>query len=68
MVQDNYGKDNPDNIAKIKEVYRQLHLDEVFETYESESYSSLTNLIQKQSQLPENVFMLLLKKIYKRSK
>ena len=68
MVQDNYGKDNPDNIAKIKEVYRQLHLDEVFETYESDSYNSLTTLIQKQNQLPENVFMLLLKKIYKRSK
>ena len=68
MLQDNYGKDHDDNIGNIKEVYRQLRLDETFQTYESESYKSLTALIQKQSQLPQDVFLLLLKKIYKRSK
>ncbi|KAK9837863.1 hypothetical protein WJX74_006667 [Apatococcus lobatus] len=68
IIEDNYGKDNADNIGKIKEVYRQLRLDEVFQKYESESYHSLTSLIQKQNQLPEDVFMLLLNKIYKRSK
>ena len=68
MLQKNYGKDHDDNIGNIKDVYRQLRLDEIFQTYESESYNSLTGLIQKQSQLPQDVFLLLLKKIYKRSK
>ena len=68
QMQENYGKDNADHIVKVKEVYKQLELESVFQKYEKDSYDSLTNLIQNQSQLPEDVFMLLLKKIYKRSK
>lgn len=67
-MQGNYGKDSPDSIAKVKDVYKQLQLESVFQKYEQESHDSLTALIQKQQQLPEDVFLLLLKKIYKRSK
>ena len=67
-LQDNYGQDSPESIARVKDVYKQLQLESIFKAYEKDSYDSLTSLIQKQQQLPEDVFLLLLKKIYKRSK
>ncbi len=45
-----------------------LDLELVFQDYEQESFQQLSATIQGQKQLPEGVFGLLLKKIYKRSK
>jgi len=55
-------------VARIKTLYRELGLEQVFQKYEQESFQQLTAIIEGQSQLPEGVFGLLLMKIYKRSK
>ena len=68
LKQENYGKDEEAAVERIKELYRQLGLERVFQDYEQESFDQLTATIQGQQQLPEGVFSLLLKKIYKRSK
>ncbi len=67
-VQEHYGQESAESIGKVKDVYKQLELESIFQAYEKDSYDSLTALIKKQQQLPEDVFLLLLKKIYKRSK
>lgn len=68
LQQENYGKDEEAAVGRIKELYRQLELERIFQQYEQESFDQLTATIQGQSRLPEGVFSLLLKKIYKRSK
>ena len=67
-VQANYGKDDEECEAQIKNLFSDLQLQQVFFDYEQESWEKLNSLIKGQNQLPEGVFSLLLKKIYKRSK
>lgn len=67
-LQNNYGKDHEAAIHTIKELYKELKLEEAFREYEQASYQKLCSDISKQDQLPEGVFKLLLNKIYKRSK
>ena len=67
-LQANYGRDDQEAVETIKELYRELQLEAVFEKYEQASYDKLVSEIQQQKELPEEVFSLLLKKIYKRSK
>ena len=67
-MQEHYGKDDKAAVAKIKALYKELQLEQVFLKYEHESYARLTALIKEQQLLPEGVFTLLLNKIYKRSK
>ncbi|KAK9807629.1 hypothetical protein WJX72_004700 [[Myrmecia] bisecta] len=68
VIKANYGKDDATAVAKVKAVYNELQLEAVFKQYEQESYARLTKLIEGQSQLPQEVFTLLLAKIYKRMK
>jgi farnesyl diphosphate synthase len=68
LLQANYGREDEAAVEKIKELYRELNLEQVFQKYEHESFQQLTTIIEGQTQLPEGVFGLLLKKIYKRSK
>lgn len=68
IIRENYGKEDEAAVERVKELYRDLKLEQVFQDYEQESFQQLTTTIQGQSQLPEGVFGLLLKKIYKRSK
>lgn len=67
-MQENYGKDDEKCVKTIKALYGELELEKVFQQYEHDSHQTLTSEISKQTQLPEGVFSLLLKKIYKRSK
>jgi farnesyl diphosphate synthase len=68
LLQENYGKPDHEAVAKVKEVYRELHLAAVFEAYEQSSFEELTAAIAAQAALPKEVFTALLDKIYKRKK
>lgn len=68
LLQTYYGRKDPDAVAKVKEVYKQLDIAAQFAAYENESYSKLSSTIEEQALLPKEVFTSLLKKIYKRSK
>lgn len=65
---ENYGQHNDENIQKIKELYKELKLEDKFNAYEEESYKTLRKLIDDCPELPKEVFDFLLNKIYKRSK
>jgi farnesyl diphosphate synthase len=68
VLEEHYGKDKEENVAAVKAVYRELDLENVFRTYEQESYEKLVGTIKEQTLMPQEVFMPLLAKIYKRQK
>lgn len=64
-----YGKDNAEDIAAIKDLYKALGLEKAFEEYESESYAKLQKLIEQEpEELLRQAYRELLGKIYKRAK
>nr|ADH95185.1 putative farnesyl diphosphate synthase [Aquilaria microcarpa]AND99568.1 putative farnesyl diphosphate synthase [Aquilaria microcarpa] len=69
VLYDNYGKDNAENVAKVKALYNELNLKVVFEEYESKSYERLVGAIEAhQSKAVQSVLKSFLGKIYKRQK
>jgi len=67
-IEDNYGSWDDAKVQKIKAIYRDLDLPKVFATYEEGSYTAIQKELDSVTHLPRDVFELLLKKIYKRSK
>ncbi|KAM7262521.1 hypothetical protein ACFE04_000204 [Oxalis oulophora] len=66
---ENYGKEDPACVAKVKVIYDEVNLKGVYEEYESKSYEKLVNSIEAH---PNKAIQALLKsflaKIYKRQK
>nr|QEV81830.1 Farnesyl pyrophosphate synthase [Prunella vulgaris] len=66
---DNYGKEDPANVAKIKVLYNDLNLQGVFAEYESKMYEKITSSIEANpSKSVQAVLKSFLGKIYKRHK
>ncbi|NWR78334.1 FPPS synthase, partial [Centropus unirufus] len=69
ILEENYGRKEPEKVAKVKELYETLGLRAAFQEYEESSYQRLQGLIQKHAQrLPREIFLGLAQKIYKRQK
>ncbi|CAN6848049.1 unnamed protein product [Brassica oleracea] len=69
ILYENYGKPDPSNVAKVKELYKELDLEGVFKEYESKSYEKLTGVIEAhKSKAIQAVLKSFLAKIYKRQK
>ena len=55
--------------SKVKKLYHEFNLKQVFKDYEEESYKNIVELIsQKSGNLPEGLFLEFVKKIFKRNK
>eukprot|EP00300_Choanocystis_sp_HF-7_P028618 c34396_g1_i1.p1 GENE.c34396_g1_i1~~c34396_g1_i1.p1 ORF type:complete len:380 (+),score=107.14 c34396_g1_i1:92-1231(+) len=68
-LEENYGKWDDESVGKVKQVYRELDLENAFGAYEEEANEKITKLIGTVQ--PENMrplFEFLLGKIYKRQK
>jgi farnesyl diphosphate synthase len=68
ILEQNYGQWDDKKVQKVKELYNKLDLVTVFEEYEQASYKDIQAELDKVTLMPRDVFELLLKKIYKRSK
>nr|AFM78687.1 farnesyl pyrophosphate synthase [Plagiochasma appendiculatum] len=69
LIKENYGKKDPEKVAVIKKLYKELNIQKVFDDYEHESYVGLNAAIEKVDNLPlQGVFKAFLGKIYKRQK
>jgi farnesyl diphosphate synthase len=71
VLEQNYGQKDKQKEAKIKELYNELKLDEVFAKYEAEVFESIKGKIAQVDEsegLKKAVFEEFLRKIYKRSK
>ena len=52
----------------VKQLYRDLDLEQVYRTYEEESYQAIQNLIAKVDKVAPAILNDFAKRIYKRSK
>ncbi|KAJ8429664.1 hypothetical protein Cgig2_027276 [Carnegiea gigantea] len=69
LLYENYGKEDPACVAKVKELYNELNVQGIFEEYESQSYEKLVNSIEVHpSKAVQAVLKSFLAKIYKREK
>lgn len=68
IIEANYGKSDKNCVQAIKDVYRELHIEEMFKKYEADSHTMLMEEIEGQQLLPKDVFLPLLNRIYKRKK
>ena len=67
VLEKNYGVWNKRKVKKVKALYEELQLKELFAKYEEESYKMIQAELDKIT-IPREVFEGLLNKIYKRSK
>jgi farnesyl diphosphate synthase len=67
VLETHYGRDNPDDVARVKKLYNEMNIPKIFKDYEEESYKSLVAQINEVRSLPKEVFLDLLSKIYKRN-
>merc|ERR1711953_768334 len=64
----NYGKSDKEAIQRVKDIYNELSIPELFTDFEDESYDRIENLINNyRGPLDPNLFHELKNKLYKRS-
>jgi farnesyl diphosphate synthase len=68
VLKSNYGQWNDGKVEKVKKLYKELDLPQVYQTYEENFYASITAKLASVDAMPKEVFELFLHKIYKRSK
>jgi len=67
LLEQHYGRDNPEDVAQVKKIYKELNLPKIYKDYEEKSYAQLRKMIEEVRSMPKEVFIDLLEKIYKRS-
>ena len=68
-LQECYGREDSEAVAKVKEVYDRLQIQKLFKAYEDEAYTDIVEKIKvlsEQSSLNPDIFFSFLSKIYKR--
>ena len=71
VLEENYGRKDQANEAKVKALYNELQLDKVYTEYEDEKVGEIRKMIDavdESAGLKKTVFEEFLRKIYKRSK
>lgn len=71
VIREHYGQNNPASVEKIKRLFEELRLKQMFHNLEENSYKQLSRLIiglAKSTKLPESAFSFTLNGIYKRVK
>ena len=71
MLKANYGRHDPDCVAAVKALYGELKLEARFKALEEETYARLCTKISSATasgEVPPEVYLSLLHKIYRRSK
>eukprot|EP00057_Strongylocentrotus_purpuratus_P008957 XP_011663431.1 PREDICTED: farnesyl pyrophosphate synthase [Strongylocentrotus purpuratus] len=69
ILEANYGIDDSEKVAKVKDLYATLDLESVYRSYEESSYNDLMDTINSHSEtLPKDIFVAFAKRIYKRNK
>lgn len=70
ILNENYGQNDPVKIQKIKDLYKELKIEELYKQYEEDSYKRISEMISKvdSSIINPNVFTKFMSRIYKRTK
>ncbi|TYZ59686.1 hypothetical protein PybrP1_011347 [[Pythium] brassicae (nom. inval.)] len=68
LLKAHYGKSDPAAVAAVKQLYADLDLAAVYHAYEDEAYAAISAEIAQVTQMPSDVFTMLVSKIFKRNK
>ncbi|KAF7238586.1 Farnesyl pyrophosphate synthase [Varanus komodoensis] len=69
LLEESYGQKDMDKVARVKQLYEELGLRDVYRDYEESSYQRLSGLISQHAvHLPAQIFLCLAQKLYKRQK
>lgn len=69
ILYENYGKSSPECVAAVKNVYKELDLQDIFLEYESRVYKHLVSTIDAEpDRAIREILKIFLKKIYRRKK
>ncbi len=69
VIENNYGIWDDKKVATIKQLYRDLNLEQLFMSYEEQSYLEIQKELEHISpKVPKEVYLIFLDKIYKRAK
>ncbi len=72
VIREHYGRQEPESVSKVKEVFDQLNIAKIYQAHEEEEYNLIVDEINKipgeGKLLPPQVFMAFLERIYKRDK
>ncbi len=69
VLEENYGKHDPEGVRRVKELYREMDLEGSFASYEEERKRTCDELIAEIEPVEfQELFKFLLSKIYKREK
>ncbi|XP_053962459.1 farnesyl pyrophosphate synthase-like [Anastrepha ludens] len=59
ILEECYGQDDPEKLARVKQLYEELNIRHIYAKYEEESYRRIKKLIQNASEdAPREVFQL----------
>lgn len=68
FLQECYGSKEEEKVKRVKQLYNDLGLPNMYSIYEEETYNLLNTHIQQISRgLPHDLFLKLLGKIYRRT-
>jgi len=67
ILEKHYGRDNASDVIKVKAVYNEIGIPRLFKDYEEKSYKELKTAIDSVLNMPTDVFLDLLHRIYKRN-
>jgi len=68
ILWENYGKDDPEKIERVKKLYIELGLKETYNLYEEQTYNLIcTHIRQMSATLSKQLFYDMVNKIYRRS-
>ncbi|TIC18975.1 class II aaRS and biotin synthetase [Wallemia mellicola] len=70
-LDDNYGRKNPEQASKIKELYAELAIEDKFKSYEKDAHDRIVDLIEKideSSGMRKQVYYAFLYKVFGRTK
>lgn len=68
VLQDNYGRKEAECVDRVKQMYREIGLEEAFAEFEQQSYQTMREMIDQVDNMPVGAFEFLLGKIHKRDK
>lgn len=69
ILQENYGQQDPEKVARVKALYEEMGLPAEFRKYEEDSYSRLLSLVERRADpLPHSIFLGFAHKLYRRKK
>ena len=76
ILYQNYGIDDEECITKVKEIYNELNIENLYKEHEEQLYNELMNLIDQicnenklnGTKLPKSIFKYQVNSLYKRNR